>query len=389
MSLLSEYEQRTAWKYEPIRGSFHTAQGLAKKVDPDGNYQPFPGTTVVFRPESICSQTVAMMQRVLYHRLEGSGMLASALPVSTIHMTLHDLVSPEKCISDPMDPGAYHREMAESLGRAADITEKIQSDFAGQKITMVADRIVNMVSKSLVLLLKPQTEQDYERLLQMYRQFNDIVELPYPLTPHITLAYFRPGMLDGDRLGEAVEFAQINPECTPVFDFYPEGLTAQRFLDMQHYLDDPMRICFCCDGGMNRSVMAAQILNHMAAERKLPIVGEARAAFPDTEGEPIPAEVWRTLEEHGIKTVRENSTAVYLDTSQVPRFSRFAVISEGARDRVSMLGLPREQFEQESSFFYGVRDPQYREVTHEQAFQDICGRMTRFLDSYEEAMREV
>ena len=56
MSLLAEYEQRTAWKYEPIRGSFYTADGLANKVGRDGSFVPFPGSTVVFRPEKLCVQ---------------------------------------------------------------------------------------------------------------------------------------------------------------------------------------------------------------------------------------------------------------------------------------------------------------------------------------------
>lgn len=101
----------------------------------------------------------------------------------------------------------------------------------------------------------------------MYGRFDEIVSLPYPFTPHITLAYFRPGLLDGNRLGEAVNAAQIDPDQALMFEFYPEGLTAQVFRDMQRYADIPQRICFCCDGGLNRSVLAANILNHMARER--------------------------------------------------------------------------------------------------------------------------
>ena len=61
MSLLSDYEARTAWKYEPIRGAFHTAEGLSAKVNPDGGYAPFPGSTAVFRAGSRCVRTVRLM----------------------------------------------------------------------------------------------------------------------------------------------------------------------------------------------------------------------------------------------------------------------------------------------------------------------------------------
>ena len=116
MSLLSDYEARTAWKYEPIRGAFHTAESLILKVDPDGNYVPFAGSTAVFRPSSRCVRTVRLMQGALHHRLDGSGMLASPLPASTVHMTLHDLVSPEARRSGTAEE--YGREIADSLRRA-------------------------------------------------------------------------------------------------------------------------------------------------------------------------------------------------------------------------------------------------------------------------------
>ena len=166
MSLLSEYEQRTAWKYEPIRGLFPTADSLESKVNPDGRFAPFPGSTVVFRAGKQCLQIIQLMQRILYYKLEGTGMLAGVLPASTIHMTLHDLVSPEMCISQSEE--VYGRETANSIKMAADIAEDIRKEYTGRKITMVSDRIVNMVSKSLVLMLKPQTEQDYEVLLEAY-----------------------------------------------------------------------------------------------------------------------------------------------------------------------------------------------------------------------------
>ena len=135
MSLLSDYEQRTAWKHEPIHGSFHTHEGLSQKVNPDGSYASFPGSTVVFRLENQCLQIIQLMQKVLYHKL-GGDMLASILPASSLHMTLHDLISREMCISHTEE--SYRAKKAESLDSAAAITEEIQKDYAGQTITMAA-----------------------------------------------------------------------------------------------------------------------------------------------------------------------------------------------------------------------------------------------------------
>lgn len=387
MSLLADYEARTAWKYEPIRGSFCTNEGLSRKVDRDGNYVPFPGSTVVFRPQLYCVQVIQLMQRILARKLAGTDMLASPLSASTIHMTLHDLISPEMCASDPADEARYGMEVADSLDKAADIAAEIQKRDGGRKITMEADRIVNMVSKSLVLMLRPKTEQDYELLCELYQRFEGVRSLPYPLTPHITLAYFRPGMLDGEKLGEAVDFAQINPENAPVFEFSLQSLTVQSFLDMQSYMDVPARVCFCCDGGMNRSVMASAILNHLAQMRKLPVTGEARSAFPDTAGRPVPEQVWSVLEKHGIRPDRACAAARYLEDHETAHFTEFAAISEGAAGRITRLGLPEERARDISRIFYGVRDPEYGEVTYEQAFAQLLDRAERFLDSFEAEYR--
>jgi len=387
MSLLHDYEQRTAWKYEPIHGWFHTADGLNNKVAQDGSYAPFLGSTVVFRFGKRELYIIELMQKAIHQQLDGTEMLASSLPMDAVHMTLHDLVSPEKCTSDPMDRERYNREIAESLSRAADIVEHIRNEYAGRKITMIADRIVNMVSKSLVLMLKPQTESDYELLLELYGRFDEIVSLSYPLTPHITLAYFKPGILNGDKLWEALEAVQIYPDSAPVFEFDAESLTAQVFRDMQSYIDVPKMICFCCDGGLNRSVMAANILNHMAGERGLPIKAVARSAYRNTQGWLVSQQIWDTLKKHGIQPDGTYITARYLEEDEDSHFSDFAGISEGAIERLFKLGLPEKRTCEVSSFFFGVRDPEYGEITYEQAFDELQKRTIRYLDAFERGDR--
>lgn len=247
MNLLSELDQRLAWKYEPIHGSFQTHKDLENKVSPNGEFVPFPGSTVVFRPDDLCFDVVRMMQELIHVRLENTNMLAEKLPAYSIHMTLHDLVSPE------MNPASseggdseesYRNEVSCSIDEAVKIVEEIRKEFAGRRFCMVADRIVSMVSKSLVLLLRPQTEEDYELLLELYHRFDPVQKLPYPLTPHITLAYFRPGTIDGDLLREAVDAAQIDRHNAPVFEFSPEAITVQHFLDMKTYLDVPAGSAF-------------------------------------------------------------------------------------------------------------------------------------------------
>ena len=178
MSYLSDYDHRTAWKYEPIRGTFHTAPGLALKATPEGAYVPFRGTTVVFRMNRQDQHIIRLMQDILYHHLNADSRQPILMPVlreETFHLTLHDLVCPTLCVSDLRDEAGYRHELSDSLVRAGRITEAIRRDFAGRSVTLVADRIVNMVSTSLVLLLRPASEEDFDLLMDVYRRFDDIV----------------------------------------------------------------------------------------------------------------------------------------------------------------------------------------------------------------------
>lgn len=377
MSLLTDYEQRTMWKYEPVCGAFHTPDSLKNKVSDEGEYRPFAGTTVVFRMDGMGTKIIEMMQKVLNYWLEDTQMLASLLPSDSIHMTLHDLVCPENCKSN--EEKTYRDELKKSQERAVAITEKIRKEYKGRKITMVADRIVNMVSKSIVLLLKPSTEQDYELLQTLYSHYDEIASFPHPYTPHITLAYFRPGMLDGDKLWNAIEHAQICPETAPVFEFDVEAITVQAFDDMTHYQDIPRRICFCCDGGMNRSVMAANIMNDLAKEQGIPLVCEARAAFPDAQGKEIPQLVWYTLKSNGFKPDQTDTITRYLEKNEGTHFTQFAGITSGAYQNFLLTGIPEERFSVISEYFMGIPDPQYGEVTVEEAFQEVLKRVKWFL----------
>ena len=56
----------------------------------------------------------------------------------------------------------------------------------------------NMVNTSVVLLLEPADDRAWQLLDDLYRRFQQVRHLPYALTPHITLAYFRPGCYNAE-----------------------------------------------------------------------------------------------------------------------------------------------------------------------------------------------
>ena len=365
MGYLEDYRTRTKWKYDPVQGWFHTHPDLDHKVNEAGKYLRFPGTTVIFRAGKQCTRIVSLMQELLHAHL--GDMLAEPLPKSTAHMTLHDLVNPE---NTPYDLKAV---MDDSLDQAVAITEEIRQKYAGRQIVLRADRIVNMMSKSLVLLLEPNSEEDYALLMELYRRYDAILSLPYTLTPHITLAYYRSGMLDGDRLGEVLGRMQPEDEQL-IFAFPIENLTVMRFEDMQVYHDVPERYCFICDGGLHRSQMAAALLNQRAREHGLRIQAEARAAFGNTEGQSVPNNVYETLTRHGIDLPDRQLTARYLSEDAYGAYTRYVAISPGAVSRVSVLGIPRDRSEV-TELFLGVLDPAY-----ETSFEEACQTLEKRVD---------
>ena len=194
----------------------------------------------------------------------------------------------------------------------------------------------------------------------------------------MTLAYFKPGEIDGDQLAEAIKLIQVDA-CDPMMLELPvEGLFAQRFDDMGHYADVPERICFCCDGGMNRSVMAAAILNHEAERRRIPIRADARAAFPNTEGQPVPSDVIDILASHGISSEAITPKAQYLKKDDYVAFSSMIAMTGGALMRCAETGIPQDAYAVRSGLFLNLPDPQYG-ASHEAVYAIIHERVNRFL----------
>lgn len=234
MSLISDFEERTAWKHERIGGWFSAHPNAQEKVAANGSYRTFPGTTVVFQCSPRMAGTLCPLQEDLHRQMEETEMLSQPLPAATFHMTLHDLVSPEQ--KNSLSLRDYFAEMDDSLNRAVKIVRELKQQYAGKQISLIPDHVVNMVSRSVVLMLKPAAEEDFALLLEMYHRFDEVVRLPYPLTPHITLAYFKPGMIDGDRLGTVVSGMNEKLGSLPAFTFPAESLTAQKFMDMRNYI---------------------------------------------------------------------------------------------------------------------------------------------------------
>ena len=89
-----------------------------------------------------------------------------------------------------------------------------------------------MVNTSIVLGLAPAEEETRCRLDGMYTALESVVPLGYALTPHITMAYFKPGTYTQDDLNylrQALHPVELDVELRF------ENLVYQEFTDMNHY----------------------------------------------------------------------------------------------------------------------------------------------------------
>ena len=204
-------------------GSLATAPGLRVKVDDAGRFLPFVGNTVVFLLNDAEKASLSALQDSLY--AAAGHMLSQRLRPDTFHMTLHDLAN-----GAPGEKTGSWMQEAEPIARdiLADIKEKDLSPIA-----MRGTWMFNMVNTSIVLGLAPVDSEGETRLSRMYEALHTAVPLNYALTPHITLAYFKPGVYSGK------EFETLRSTLKPAdisVKLDMNKLVLQHFEDMNHYI---------------------------------------------------------------------------------------------------------------------------------------------------------
>ena len=205
----------------PAWEEFSTNPNLRKKVDGDGKLLPYLGNTVVFLLDEDTKQKLCQIREALY-RAAGE-MLAEPLQTATFHMTLHDLANGQ--------PGQWclREWMADTQARAGEILCRWKGSAP---IRMKATWMFNMVSTSIVLGLAPADGDSWRRLDEMYTALEDAVPLSYALTPHITLAYYRPGTYSQE---QAERLAGVLRPVDMEVELRMENLVLQEFTDMNHY----------------------------------------------------------------------------------------------------------------------------------------------------------
>lgn len=208
----------------PPAGNLQTQPGLNAKVGADGTLLPFVGNTVVFLLDEKTKAAIRPLQAQLH--AHAGHLLAQPLSPDTFHLTLHDLAN-----GTPNE--ATESWMAETEPAARSILARLKSESTAP-LSMKTTWAFNMVNTSIVLGAEPADEDTGKRLSRMYEAFHAVVPLDYALTPHITLAYFKPGCYTQEQLEPLRQ--SLRPADLS-FTLSMENLVLQRFSDMNHYTD--------------------------------------------------------------------------------------------------------------------------------------------------------
>lgn len=179
----------------PHDGHLTTKSLLVEKVGPDGQLLPFFGNTMIFDLPQDVQLQIARMQLILHHRC--GFMLAEPLGSHTLHMTLHDLLNgvDADALAEPVRQTGIRAKAILTSQRAAGIPP----------IRLTSTLAFNMTCGSVALGFAPDTEEDCAALMIMHAAYQDVVALNYPLTPHVTLAYFRPGTYSPEEVAQLEE----------------------------------------------------------------------------------------------------------------------------------------------------------------------------------------
>ena len=208
-------------------GYVGTNTSLTLKVDENNQFKDFYGDTVVFNLDHTTKEKVHQyVERVFECAPE---CFCERLVPHTYHVTLHDLSnSPELWhISDEVFRNEI--KLIECLK-----AKKVQP----QTIRMKTKVVFNMVHTSLVFGLYPADETEYQKLMELYEMINEVKQLNYPLTPHITMAYY-------NRYGFSAESArkletvikELNEKESFEIVLDTKYLYYQKFTSMNNYID--------------------------------------------------------------------------------------------------------------------------------------------------------
>lgn len=205
---------------------FAVNPSLLHKVNADNTFKDFYGDTVVFDLDDKTKAELTEYTDLLYSGAPQC--FCERLIPHTFHVTLHDLSN------SPTLSEVAKQTFCNEL-KIMEIKSELQK-LNPSKIKLKSTYVFNMVNTSLVLGLSPAAEKDYKAIMGLYSIIDVVKKLPYPFTPHITLAYYNANGFDvtaAKSLESTVNKinAKIDMELSLTDLYY------QKFTNMNNYID--------------------------------------------------------------------------------------------------------------------------------------------------------
>lgn len=212
----------------PYEDEFGLPPSLNEKVCAQtGQLRPFFGSTVAYFlsnfPEG-GKETVAQVSNSLYRDFAHA--LAEPLPLELAHVTLHDLYA------SPVLESIWH-QLEASVSRVNYLVERARA-IGPMRLQCTA--VFNLMNTSIVIGLAAADADEHAKLLAARELFDELVP-GAAFTPHITLAYYRPGAsswLDPQAL--RARLAELTQQVVGVpVVLQPQELFGLHFDSMKNY----------------------------------------------------------------------------------------------------------------------------------------------------------
>ena len=197
---------------------------LVKKVDKANKFRDFYGDTIVFELDDATKDKLAEYVGEIYE--SASECFCEKLIPRTYHMTLHDL-------SNAPVLGEVAAELFDNELKVLELRKNVDV----YKIKMKSKCIFNMVNTSLVMGLYPVNEEEYEKLVRLYALFDEVRELSYPLTPHVTLAYYNVNGFSAESAKKLEKVVSKLNEYELEMELDVRSLHYQKFRSMNDYIN--------------------------------------------------------------------------------------------------------------------------------------------------------
>ena len=199
-----------------------TNPNLFKKVDNNGKLLEYFGNTIIFcLPEEV-KEKIYLIEQKLYDIC--GDVLAEPLAKDSFHITLHDLLN-----------GTPSENLQQEMLKIQSLAIKML-DNKTDIIRMKSNFLFNMVNTSMVLGFEPVDNDSHKTLMRYYQDFQSVVNLDYPLTPHVTIAYFKLQIINKNQVKNLQSVIDWVKNQESIYcDLSGSMLKYQTFTNMNNY----------------------------------------------------------------------------------------------------------------------------------------------------------